>query len=68
MPKLENFALIFYVIQDGEDNQYQYKIEASDDADAIAKAPAELAAVRRQLGKIPHNPRLVKILLSSTDF
>lgn len=68
MPKTEDFQIFFYVIQDGEDNQYRWKVDASDEAEAIIKAPLELAAARRTLGKIPHNPTLVKVLMNFTDF
>ena len=67
MPKTEKFALLFYVNQEGEENQYRYKVDASDEADAITKAPAELAAVSRQLGKMAHNPILVKVLAESSE-
>lgn len=67
MPNKEKFALIFTVIQEGEHNDYQRKVDASNEAEAILKAPAELAAARQSLGKIPHNPRLVKVLLDADD-
>lgn len=62
MPEKENFALVFFVYQDGEENQYQYKVDALDEADAINKAPIELNAAEKHLGKKAHNPILVKVL------
>ncbi len=60
--RFEEFELIFYVLQDGKENMYEYKISASDERDAIANAPAQLAAAEQHIGKMAHNPVLVKVL------
>lgn len=62
MPKQEEFALLFYVYQEGGENHYHYKVFAQNEEDAIEKAPKELAAAEKQLNKTAHNPMLVKIL------
>lgn len=64
MPNVE-FALLFYVINNGEEDQYHYKVDAIDENSAIEKAPDVLRAVEKQLCKKVHCPMLVKVLLRS---